>query len=98
MNRFPSLVVLMLLSSSAHAGNSLSFVIGGHRIHIGAARHCPSASCVFVSIPGVYETRRGRDRNEDRDQPAPAKTVGAAPSPPQSSTSPVGPPAANPFV
>src|SRR3984893_1510101 len=98
MKRFHSLVVLMLLSSSAHAGNSLSFVIGGHRIHIGAARHCRSASCVFVSIPGVYETRRGRDRNEDRDEPAPAKPVAAAPSPQQVSTSAIVPPAAKPSV
>jgi uncharacterized protein (DUF2147 family) len=82
MKRFYSLVVLMLLSSSAHAGNSISFVVGGHRIHIGAARHCRSASCVFVSIPGVYETRRGRDRNEDRNEPAPAKPVAAAASAP----------------
>src|SRR3984893_12964726 len=98
MKRFHSLVVLMLLSSSAHAGNSLSFVVGGHRIHIGAARHCRSASCVFVSIPGVYETRRGRDRNEDRDEPAPAKPVAAAPSPQQVSTSAIVPPAAKPSV
>src|SRR6202011_3785261 len=98
MKRFHSLVVLMLLSSSAHAGNSLSFVIGGHRIHIGAARHCRSASCVVVSIPGVYETRRGRDRTEDRADPAPAKPVAAATSPQQVSTSAIVPPAAKPSV
>ncbi len=83
MKRFYSLVVLMLLSSSAHAGQSLSFVVGGHRIHIEAARHCRSASCLFVSIPGIYETRRGRDRNEDRDEQPPAKPVAAAPAPQQ---------------
>jgi uncharacterized protein (DUF2147 family) len=98
MKRICSLVVLMLLSSSAHAGNSFSFVVGGHRIHIGAARHCRSASCVFVSIPGVYETRRGRDRNEDRDEPAPAKPVAAAPAPQQVATSAIVPPAVKPSV
>src|SRR5258708_31395269 len=82
MKRFYSLVVLMLLSASAHAGQSLSFVVGGHRIHIEAARHCRSASCLFVSIPGIYETRRGRDRNEDRDEQPPAKPVAAAASAP----------------
>jgi hypothetical protein len=35
MKRFCCLVVLMALSSSAHAGNSFSFVIGGHLIRIG---------------------------------------------------------------
>jgi uncharacterized protein (DUF2147 family) len=98
MERFCFLVVLMLFSSSAHAGNSFSFVIGGHSIHIGAARHCRSASCVFVSIPGIYETRRGRDRNEDRDEPAPAKPVAAAPPPQQVSTSAIVPPAVKPSV
>jgi uncharacterized protein (DUF2147 family) len=98
MKRFCFLVVMMLFSSSAHAGKSFSFVIGGHSIHIGAARHCRSASCVFVSIPGIYETRRGRDRNEDRDEPAPAKPVAAAPPPQQVSTSAIVPPAVKPSV
>ena len=79
MKRFCSLVVLMVLSSSAHAGNSFSFVIGGHRIHIEAPRHCRSASCVSVSIPGIYETRRGRDRDdESRRTPSAAPTRGTA--------------------
>jgi uncharacterized protein (DUF2147 family) len=98
MKRICSLVVLMLLSSSAHAGNSFSFVVGGHRIHIGAARHCRSASCLFVSIPGVHETRRGRDRNEDRDQQPSAKPVAPAPAPQQVSTSVIVPPAVKPAV
>jgi hypothetical protein len=42
MKRFFYFVVLMLLSSSAQAGNSFSFVVGGHRIHIEAARYCRS--------------------------------------------------------
>jgi uncharacterized protein (DUF2147 family) len=98
MKRFYSLVVLMLFSSSAHAGQSLSFVVGGHRIHIEAARHCRSASCLFVSIPGVYETRRGRERNQDRDEPAPAKPVAAAPAPQQVAAPAIALPAAKPPV
>ncbi len=93
MKRFCSLVVLMLLSSSAHAGNSLSFVVGGHRIHIEAPRHCRSASCVFVSIPGIYETRRGRDRNDELVDAAPAKPAAAAPAPQQVLPSAIVPPA-----
>ena len=83
MKRFCSLAVLMLLSSSAHAGESFSFTVGGHRIHIEAPRHCRSTSCVSVSIPGVYETRRGRDRSDDRNDAAdaaPAKPLAAAPA------------------
>jgi uncharacterized protein (DUF2147 family) len=84
MRRLGYLAVLMLLSSSAFAGESLSFVIGGHRIQIEAPRHCRSASCVSVSIPGVYETRRWRDRYDDFDDArdaAPAKPLVAAPAP-----------------
>jgi uncharacterized protein (DUF2147 family) len=92
MKRFFYLVVPMLLSSSAHAGNSLSFSIGGHRIHIEAPRHCRSVSCLSVSIPGIYETRRWRSRDDDRDDAAPAKPVAAASAPqPASAPAPVAP-------
>jgi uncharacterized protein (DUF2147 family) len=67
MKRFLYLVVLMALSSSAHAGNSFSFVVAGHRVIIEAPRDCNSPSCVSVSIPGVYESRGGRDRDDDID-------------------------------
>ena len=68
MKRLCFLVVLMVLSSSAYAGNSLSLTFGGHRIHIEAPRHCRSTSCVSVSIPGIYKGRRGdRYGDEDRD-------------------------------
>jgi uncharacterized protein (DUF2147 family) len=67
MKRFFYLVVLMVLSSSAQAGNSFSFVVAGHRVTIEAPRDCNSPSCVSVSIPGIYETRGGRDRYDDDD-------------------------------
>lgn len=65
MKRLGYLVVLMALSSSAQAGDMLSFVIGGHRVNIDAPRNCRAASCVSVSIPGIYQTRRKRDRDDD---------------------------------
>jgi Uncharacterized protein conserved in bacteria (DUF2147) len=67
MKRFFYLFALMVLSSSADAGESFSFVVGGHRIRIEAPRHCSSPSCVSVSIPGIYETRYRRDRYDDDD-------------------------------
>ena len=36
MKRLCFLVMLMVLGSSAHAGSSLSFVVGGHRVRIEA--------------------------------------------------------------
>jgi uncharacterized protein (DUF2147 family) len=80
MKRFCALAVLMVLSSSAYAGTSFSFVIGGHRIRIEAPRHCSSPSCVSVSIPGRHETRRGRDRYDD-DAAVPAKPPAPGPRP-----------------
>jgi len=88
---FPPLAALIVLGSPVHAADSISFVVGGHRIHIEASRHCNSASCLSVSIPGVYE-RRGRDRyDDDRDLTA------SAPPPAQAQTqASVVPPARNP--
>jgi Uncharacterized protein conserved in bacteria (DUF2147) len=97
MKRFCYLVVLMMVSPSAYAGESLSFVVGGHRIHIEAPRNCRSASCVSVSIPGIYS--RSRDRDEDVDaapDTAPAKPLAAAPAP--VAAPPVAPPAIRPAV
>jgi len=84
MKRFFCLAILTMLSSSAYA-NSYSFVVAGHAIHIEAPRHCRSASCVSVSIPGVYETNGKRDKHDDAvDAPvvaaAPVKPADAAPA------------------
>jgi len=88
---FPPLAVLMVLGSPVHAADSISFVIGGHRIHIGAPRHCNSASCVSVSIPGIYE-KRGRDRYDD-DRDVTASAPSSAPAQTQASVPPVNSPA-----
>ena len=69
MNRLCTLVALMVLSSSAQAGDSFSFAIGGRRIQIETSSHCRSASCVSsVSIPGIYQLRRGRDRYDEDER------------------------------
>ena len=74
MKRLGYLVMLMVLSSSAQAGNTFSFVVGGHRVNIDAPRNCRFASCVSLSIPGIYQTHRKRDRDDDTGvAPTPAK-------------------------
>jgi hypothetical protein len=85
MKRFVWLVGLMALGSPACA-RDYSFVYGGHDIHIEAARHCRSLSCVSVLI-GDRHNRRDRDDDEVatvRD-PVPAP---AAPVPAQAQPSP----------
>jgi uncharacterized protein (DUF2147 family) len=90
MKRFCFLAVLMALSSSAYAGRSISFSVGGHRVHVESSRHCRSASCASVSISRSLDWRRKRDRHEDgRDAVVPPK-----PAPPVPQTvSPPAPPA-----
>jgi uncharacterized protein (DUF2147 family) len=90
MKRFCFLAVLMALSSSAYAGKSISFSVGGHRVHIESSRHCRSASCSSMSISRSLNWRHKRDRHDDdRGVTAPAKPV---PSVPQT-VSPPAPPA-----
>jgi uncharacterized protein (DUF2147 family) len=92
MKRFCTLLALMALSSSAHA-DSYSFVVAGHYIHIEAPRHCRSASCVSLSIPGRLRSKGSRDRDDEvatapQPQPAPAKIVVLPPPLPSSSPPP----------
>jgi uncharacterized protein (DUF2147 family) len=98
MKRFCCLAALMLLSSSAYAGHSFSFALGGHRIRVEAPRHCYSRSCLSVSIPGIL-ARRSRDRTDEVNatpDPVPAKPP--APEAAQVSPRPAAPPASKPFV
>ena len=90
MKRFCFLAVLIALSSSAHAGRSISFSVGSHRVHIESSRHCRSVSCASMSISRRLDWRRKRDRyNDDRDAAVPAKPVPSAPQ----TISPPAPPA-----
>jgi Uncharacterized protein conserved in bacteria (DUF2147) len=78
MKRIFVLAGLMALSAPAYAGSSISFSVGGHRIHIEASSHCRSTSCASVSVSGIYDSRRKRDRFDD-DDAQPAKPVSPAP-------------------
>jgi uncharacterized protein (DUF2147 family) len=44
---------LLMASSAAHAGNSISFEIDGHKIHIEAPKNCDQLSCIQISAPGL---------------------------------------------
>jgi hypothetical protein len=91
MKRSCVLAVLMALSSSAYAGGSISFSVGGHRVHIESSRHCRSTSCASVWISG---SRRNR-AEEDRDARAPVRATppaGQTVSPPPPAVQPVAAP------
>lgn len=90
MKRFCFLAVLIALTSAAHAGRSISFSVGSHRVHIESSRHCRSVSCASMAISRKLGWRRKRDRyNDDRDVAVPAKPVPPAPQ----MISPPAPPA-----
>jgi uncharacterized protein (DUF2147 family) len=106
MKRFCSLLALMALSSSAHA-DSFSFVVAGRTIHIEAPRHCRSASCVSVSIPGLLRSQRPRDRDDEvaaapqlqpQPQPAPANPPSRTVVPVAGVAAPASPPPVQPVA
>ena len=85
MKRFFAIAATLLATTSAHAGDSYSFDVGGRTVHIDAPSDCRSTSCVSVSIPGVYESGPRRPKRakaaDDREQQtardaAPPKTTG----------------------
>lgn len=68
MKRFIALAALMVTSTVAQAGDTYSFDIGGRTIRIEKPRDCDDASCVSVSIPGVYESRPKRAKRSRAEQ------------------------------
>jgi hypothetical protein len=88
MKRFSYLAVLMVLSSStssAQAGDSYSFVIGGHRINVDARQGCRSLSCLSWSDAGK---RNRRDRDDDAAPAKPTATTTIKPQPAQAQPAP----------
>ena len=77
MKRLYFLAALLAFSPSAHAGSSISFSVGGHRVHIEASPHCRSTSCASVSV----DSRRKGDRTDD-DGAAPVKPAPQTVTPP----------------
>jgi hypothetical protein len=52
MKKLYILAALLMASTSAYAGNSVSFEIQGHKIQIEAPNNCDSLSCLQISAPG----------------------------------------------
>ena len=86
------LLALLMTSTAAHAGNSVSFEINGHRIHIEAPRNCDSLSCLQISAPGLstsdfgFKTGKSTGTRDNDDvaprSDAPAQKAAAAPQAP----------------
>jgi uncharacterized protein (DUF2147 family) len=59
MKKLYVLAALLMVNTAAHAGNSISFEIGGHKIHVEAPKNCDSLSCLKVSAPGLSSSDFG---------------------------------------
>jgi uncharacterized protein (DUF2147 family) len=102
MKKICLLAALLMASTAAHAGNSVSLQIGGHRIRIEAPKNCDKLSCLQISAPSLlgsdlsFESfKSGRDDDDvasRADRPA-QKAVAApvdqaaAPQPPVAAAS-----------
>jgi uncharacterized protein (DUF2147 family) len=86
MKKLFILAALLMASTAAHAGNSISFEIEGHHIHVAVPKNCNSLSCLQIS--GVNGSGFGgfKKRYDDDDvadnSPAPVQSAPApAPAP-----------------
>jgi uncharacterized protein (DUF2147 family) len=82
---------LLMATTAAHAGNSISFEIDGQKIHIVAPKGCDQLSCIQIKAPGLSGSSFGlknfKSGNDDNDvaqrsdppapAPAPAPTITA---------------------
>lgn len=69
MKKLYFLAALLMTSTAAHAGNSISLEINGHRVHIVAPSHCDSLSCIQISAPGPFRDRFRLQGRQIRQQP-----------------------------
>jgi uncharacterized protein (DUF2147 family) len=88
MKKLYILAALLMATTSAHAGNGISFQINGERIRVEAPRNCNALSCIRITAPGYSGTVGNIDlkgigsKSKDDDDLAdttPAKPVPAAP-------------------
>ncbi|SDN62798.1 DUF2147 domain-containing protein [Afipia sp. GAS231] len=104
MKRLYILAALLLATTSAQAGNGISFQINGERIRVEAPRNCNALSCIRITAPGYSGTVGSIDlkgigsKNKDDDDFAdtsPAKPAPAsAPAPVQAAAPQPAAPAA----
>jgi uncharacterized protein (DUF2147 family) len=101
MKKLTILAALFMATTSAHAGNGISFEIEGQKIRIEAPRHCDSLSCIKISAPGFkgFKSNQADDDDDAVSNPPPARLAPApapAPAPVQATApQPVAPVATN---
>ena len=107
MKKLYIIAALLMATTSAHAGNGISFEINGERIRVEAPRNCNALSCIKITAPGYSGTVGNIDlkgigsKNKDDDDVAdttPAKPAAApAPAPVQAAAPQPARPAPRPM-
>jgi hypothetical protein len=74
---------LLMATTAAHAGNSISFEIDGQKIHIVAPKGCDQLSCIQIKAPGLSGSSFGlknfKSGNDDNDAAQRSARAGACP-------------------
>jgi uncharacterized protein (DUF2147 family) len=101
MKKLTILAALLLASTAAHAGNSISFEIDGHRVRIEAPKHCDQLSCIKISAPGLsgsgfnFKSLKSDRSDDDDNVPAssnpPVQQAAPAPAAQAPATQPAAP-------
>jgi uncharacterized protein (DUF2147 family) len=96
MKKFFVLAALLMATTSAQAGNSISFQIEGHKIRIEAPKNCDSLSCIKISAPSISGSSFGgfkgfKSNSSDDDVAEPAPKAAPAPAPAVQATAPQSP-------
>ena len=77
---------LLMASTAAHAGNSISFEIEGKKIHIEAPKNCNQLSCIKITAPGLsgsgFDLKGFKSNHFDDDNDVADNSNPPAPSPP----------------
>ena len=103
MKKLYVLAALLMATTAAHAGNSISFEVEGHKIRIEVPKNCDSLSCIQISAPslsgsgfgfkGITSKRLGDDNDVAVNSDAPAPKSAPAPVDQQAAPQPSVPPA-----
>ena len=93
MKKLFVLAALLMATTTAQAGNSISFQIEGHKIRIEAPKNCDSLSCIKISAPSISGSSFGgfkgfKSKSSDDDVAEPASNAAPAPAPAVQATAP----------
>jgi uncharacterized protein (DUF2147 family) len=85
MKKFLVVAALLMATTAAHAGNSVSFEIEGQKIRITAPKHCDSLSCIQISAPGLsgsgFNFKSFKSSDDDVAEHSDPAPQNAAPAP-----------------